>query len=260
MSLSKEELFAKCKDWTLFDDVLPRNVLDGTPYFKLSIPGFYRWGPGFVGQDEFRKFRAVMRDFKENLSDIITSQPVRFVPYDRFGSADSIVKITDEEQVVYLHPMEFTGYLPKSDVDNIISFMQSAIDKAFPDKQYQVRLTEFYPTASLSDEEYRKLIMKHADEITERMIILCEWFLSGPGSSGIKASNVRAITEWDQAGLSFIKYGGRIPRKGDIPGCLSSSDPDWAVVEKIVSKAVSEGKFNDIINAVEELTPRKEGL
>ena len=208
--------------------------------FRIDIDGIYGWGVCYYNPQVQKMFKEMIEKLSNELSEVISAS-VKFTEADGHGGCATIKGI-DNNSYVYLHPMEFTGYLKDSDIENLYKFvmMYFRFEREkdsdlgeHPD--FGARITFREEVFTMSDEEYLKLIEDYSDEILARTKSAFDKLSPKAKDSFIKYGA-------SQCGQDFC-HTGRIVRDTDKAG-YSSLDVDWKAVTDIVQKAIDNGYFD----------------
>ncbi len=180
---------------------------------RIALESDYKWGSGWRADQE-KRFRSITDKAFENAGyTIVESKMSGSCPRLKRGLSCDL----------YMHPMEFTGYATRKDIDKIIDILKSPECSKVV---YRADITIDREVFALSDSEYKKLILDQAKEIAAIIKDYKE-----------KAGNLCEI------GFDFAREC-RIERRGDKP-CLCSGQVDIETVENIADIAEALGYFED---------------
>lgn len=170
---------------------------------RIGIDSAYKWGQGWTHQDA-EVFHVQVINGLFDAGFTIKSEK-------HSGSSPSIIgKNQFDPTYLYLHPMEFTGYMKTEDVKKVLEVLNSCDCVSV----YKTELGDVY---ELSDVEYGKILAKHSAEI-----------LNFVRSYNDEHGNLY------ECGLDFIKKY-RIPRVGDTNGVISSSDFECIWIDNFIN-------------------------
>lgn len=217
-----------------FSDVLPKVEYNGLKKFKIDIRGLYGWGDGYYNETAIRVFKSIKEVIKDNLSELF-SKAVIYIDHDNGCSCDEIVgKNKLIHSYVYLHPMEFTGYLPEKDIDKLCDFLNHLNGNAIM-CGYTIRasISFIYNSVRMSDSEYADLICEHSKEIIEKVKAYYNTLKTAEKKELFKKTARQSV------GFDFAETA-RIPRENDGPG-MCSNNIDILTVNNIVKIAIDNG-------------------
>ena len=220
-----------------FSGILPEQPKDGLKRFRIQIDGIYGWSICYYTPEMQELFEKMCADIQSNLSEIITKRPVIYVERDGSSCSEIKAKLPVYKDYVYLHPMEFTGYLDEEDINNLCDYVNNFL-KAYPDKapsshpEFRVVISFMEDTAHISTRKYEELIVEHSKDIIAKVNEFYKKLTP-------KQKQQFLDYGWQECGYWFVTTG-RIKREGDSTG-YSSSDTDWKLVNDIVKIGIDNG-------------------
>lgn len=211
-----------------FRGIIPEQEAKGLKKFMIGIEGIYGWGTGYYSQELMELFDKFCETISYNLDELISDNVI----YVEGGNSEcSTIKGKKEynKSYVYLHPMEFTGYLKEEDINNLCNYINSY----FRDNEnISASIRYMNDTVSISDEKYTELIYEHSKEILEK---INKYY----AKLSPKAKERFINGGWREMGWDFAR-SARIARTGDNSG-MSSSDTDICAVNNMVKMAIDNG-------------------
>ena len=223
---------------------IPDNKI--SKYYKahISINSAYKWGRGWNASEKQEFENVVYPALMDAGYDIVHSKssgvcPSLYLKEDSCHLFNQVGYMCDNKKIpsLYLHPMEFTGYIPKEDAEKIVSILNDKCKSVC-----SAELTYCKPVYDMSDEEYASLIVKHSKEIVD---------------FALKEGNDLFIKYPSELGFEFAK-NCRIPRIGDLTGGYTCSDTDVKTVEAIVTIAKNLGYFSKENTKTPELSDEEQ--
>ena len=166
--------------------------VSNTHRYHISISSKYKWGYGW-NEDDAKEFRSIV------YPALLSRNCHGFYIIERKYSCESETLCSDNENTnVYLHPMDFSGYMTDFECDAICSAIARVPENIA--KVISILKNDCY---DISDEEYINILENNRDAISK-------WI----------ADNIKHYGEW---GITFeFARRFRIPRVGD--GCGMCSD------------------------------------
>ena len=222
--------------------VISTNSVSEYKRFRIGIEGFYGWGVGYYNAMLLKLFEEMIEKIHSEMNEIF-SVPVNFA-YSNFKGSCNTIKGIDNSSYVYLHPMEFTGYLKDEDIENLYKFVLRFFSRERENDSelgehpcFRATITFKEEVMALTDEEYIKLIEDSADAILAHTKEALDK-LSIEEKKELFKQNVPVICASD------FCHTGRIARDTDKAG-IGSTDVDWITVEKIIKTALNSGYFEN---------------
>ena len=201
-------------NWNL-GDIQP-SVLYKT---SIAIKSDYEWGDGWTMQQANRFEAEVYPRLKEEGFEIQ-------YPYNRGSSIRSCPLLVGEKAYdktnLYLHPMEFSGYISKNDCDKVMKALSEC------ECIYDTKISYQKECYDISNQTYEDMILENIHTITEGYKEFCK-------ENGYKL-NANSMMEF---GLEFAREY-RLPRVGDKSG-LTSSDVDVRAITNMLKVAKELG-------------------
>ena len=165
---------------------------------RIPITTDYQWGTAWTLEQQ--------KAWTSEVYDALLRAGYKMTPSDVSGGCATLhtpEKFSRGE--LYLHPMEFTGYMPQEDIDKIVEILEGC------KTVYKVGKPQIAVVYEASDDMYRKCLADNAD-------VIVEW--------------LKDNKELWNAGFDFAeKY--RIPRVGD-ECVLCSNQVDIVFIETLV--------------------------
>lgn len=166
-----------------------------THYYHISITSKYEWGDGWNAFDE-KEFRKVM------YNALLAQEGFGFYLVEKdFCGACETLHSSNKGTNVYLHPMEFSGYMREDEFNAILDAI-NFVDNRIARYNHHI-VKDCY---DISDDEYVSILEANKD--------FAQKFYD---------DNIERYGKWDIA-FEFVTQN-RIPRIGD-SRCLCSSDVD----------------------------------
>lgn len=161
---------------------------------RINLITAYKWGRGWTSS-EAEAFKNEVFPALERAGFVIKEGT-------SYGGCETL---TDKENFsqtyLYLHPMEFTGYLKDEDIEKVLNVVKNCtcIER--------VEAPQIEIAYDVTDEEYASILADHSKELLEMMR---------------EAKEKKRLYDFE---FDFMR-GYRIPRVGD-SSCLSSSDFEY---------------------------------
>lgn len=125
-----------------------------------------------------------------------------------FTASYIVGKDKNDKTNLYLHPLEFTGYMKLEDVEKILSVLENCTCTS-------VSKAEFFYAYDISDDEYRDILTAHSKDI---LSFVREYWKK-------EASVINCV-------LNFVSQY-RIPRAGD--SCILSQNVAYGWVKNFIN-------------------------
>ena len=221
-----------------YSGVISTNSVSEYKKFRIGIEGFYGWGVGYYNTALLTLFEEMIEKIHSEMNEIF-SVPVNF-EYGRFSGACNTIEGLDNPSHVYLHPMEFTGYLKDEDIESLYKFVLRFFSRENDSELgehpcFRASISFKEEVMALTDAEYIKLIEDSADLILARTKETIDK-LSPQDKKELFKSNFPIICASD------FCHTGRLVRDTDKAG-IGSTDVDWKTVENIIKTALNSGYF-----------------
>ncbi len=183
-------------------------------HIHLPIRTAYEWGSGWRDAKDCNAFEEDIRTLRFGYPKKIEEPRVS-------GSCPSLTGKTRADKTnLYLHPMEITGYVLKSEIPDLIKELEQMPSIENVCKENLI-VTEVY---DIKDSGYLRLMMKNMNRIKD-------WVEDNKKASGLNI------------GFDFVREN-RIERVGD-KSCYSSDDLDVAFVESVYEQSLEREKSFD---------------
>lgn len=171
----------------------PKEYMD----VMIKLDSAYKWGEGWTEPGQREKFRKTMYDIFRNMGWFIKESDIS-------GGCPTAYKIGTGANL-YLHPMELTGLIPKTELANVLKTLKENESSVYKIRSVMLR-REFF---DLSEKAYVKYLVESGNEIKKA---ICE---AWEGSK--RASFADVIRD----AVQMIA----IPRVGDPDDCSTSVAP-----------------------------------
>lgn len=161
---------------------------------RINLISAYKWGRGWT-PSEAETFKNEVFPALERAGFVIKEGT-------SYGGCETL---TDKEKFsstyLYLHPMEFTGYMKDEDIEKVLDVVRncSCIER--------VEAPQIEIAYGVTDQEYASILAEHSKEILEM---------------AREAKEKKKLYDFE---FDFMRMH-RIPRVGD-SSCLSSSDFEY---------------------------------
>lgn len=205
-------------EWKL-GDIKPSEYMKTS----IAIASDYRWGEGWTKQQADR-FETEVFSKLEQQGFVIS------YPKDREGSIRSCPSLKTSKEHdktdLYLHPMEFSGYVTKADCDRIVAVLQSC------DCIHGVKIAQQDYCYDISDNMYEEMLYENIHNIVDG-------FPKFFNQQGFKNMGAYAMQEY----AFECVHECRLPRIGDKAG-FSSNDIDVKTITNMLKVAKELGHFD----------------
>jgi len=207
--------------------------------FHIAIHGMYEWGDGFKVQEAVNTYDLFWKELcrfgeEHKLHSEISDMDSRLLKADKYGF---------DKTDIFVHPMELVGYATEGFIREITDFINQnalCIEKGISADANVIR-----DVSSLSDKEYRELLISHSKEIVEAV------------KNEIANCQPKDVYNFVKSGFGMdFAREARIDRVGDKSG-IGANDTDVMVVNNIIDTALALGAFNKEIASRERQVRRE---
>lgn len=211
--------------WNIPEKYKDRTMSHNLLRVRMILDSAYKWGRGWSAEEKKEFSDVVFSALRDEGYVIVDSMDAMSAPYLYLDKRvpKGLEGNDTKRPNLYLHPMEFSGYLPKEDVDKITKILKEKCGSVC-----RVDCIETKEVSSLQDFEYKALITQHNSKG------IVNWIKNHPDRDYF-------IKHPSEAGFEFARHY-RIERAFDGAG-LCGMDTDIETVSSVIDVAKSLGCF-----------------
>lgn len=216
-----------------FSGMLPKQEKNGLFKFNIQIDGLYEYGEGFISDIHQRLYEdAFLSDLEGHLSDIFNHTII--LKSETPGGVVDTLENKLARKCVYLHPMEFFGYLEEIEIENLTKYINNFFNNKVENIHVNAYITDMEQFVWMTDMAYEELLIDYSSEIIKRVQ---DYYNS---LSPSKKKSFKKIGR-KEIGMNFARYY-RIPRDTDrYDENVMSSDIDVCTINNIIKVALKTG-------------------